>query len=655
MLKKMSKDNWTNRVRAVFFASLGLLVGCLFLFSFQSPSWLIYDFAQKLSAPSEQSAVGLVVVDQMSLDRLAEEGVVFPLPRQLYGAVAEVAKEAKAKAVFFDLMFTETSSYGNEDDKLFAELLKRSKVPIFFPAKSAKGSVKEPLAVLKEVSKGLGAVNFRPESDGIFRRTPDLIEGEISLPQSLYTDLTGFTEAHQRSLQANYSEKAFPFISLYNVLKIYRDLQDGKKPSVDLTEMGQRIWVVGYSAPSLFDLKPMPLDHAAPGMLITATGIANRFLRQGYFEVSAGVQVSLIFLMVLLAVFLMNRASDPIRASTWLLAVSFLIPSLCLYFFWRQSTWFNPIPLLVGTLVAGAMQLVWNFQMQWRERLKLVKSLQHTMSEEMLELIRTGEVLISRFGEEREITVFFSDLEGFTTLSEKSTPVETVNILNAYLDDVVELILANSGYVDKFIGDAIMVLWGAPVNQAQHAQMAFQTALKFHYICNQFNAKMKLINPEFVNLKTRVGLHTGRAIVGNIGAKQRHNYTAIGDSVNLASRVEGIGKNYDIELTMTEDFVRAADAWKHPGLLEIDQIAVKGKTEPTRIYTLIGVEHKEAMLIYQDGLKLYYQGQWQAALDFFNKATGISAKKVMIKRCETALTKGELTNWHNGAWFYDSK
>ena len=281
MFKKMSQENLTNKIRLVFFGSLGLLVGCLFLFYFQSPSWLIYDFAQKLTAPTEQSAVGLVVVDQMSLDRLAEEGVVFPLPRQLFGAVADVAKLADAKAVFFDLMFTEASSYGDEDDKIFADLLQNSKVPIFFPAKSAKGTVKEPLTALKNVARGLGAINFSAESDGIFRRTPDLIDGVVSLPQSLYSNLTGVSATQHASLQANYTEKAFPYISLYNVLKIYREIQDGNKPSLDLAEMRNRVWIVGYTAPSLLDLKPMPLDHTAPGMLITATGIANRFLGQG--------------------------------------------------------------------------------------------------------------------------------------------------------------------------------------------------------------------------------------------------------------------------------------------------------------------------------------------------------------------------------------
>ena len=603
--------------------------------------------------------MGLVVVDQKSLDRLEAEGVVFPLPRQIYGAVVEVAKISKAKAVVFDILFTEPSSYGPEDDRLFADLIQKSGLPVFFPAASFNGSVKEPITIIKAQAKSLGAVNFMAESDGVIRKTPDYLpfgdQQIISLPQTVFLSLGGNGEQKNRSLQTNYSEKAFPKISLYDLLKVYRDFQDGKVPSIDLEFLKHRTWIVGYTAPGLHDLKPMPLNHEAPGMLLHATGIANRFSGQGFYEVASLVYLSLIILIVLLSVYLMNKASDPFVATLWLTGLALLFPFICLILFWRSGIWCNPLPTFVSIFVAGGTQLVWNFQMLWKERMKLAKSLQHSMSPEMLDLIRTGEVQITRFGEEREITVLFSDLAGFTTLSEKSTPAEMVRILNAYLDDVAGLIISNSGYIDKFIGDAVMVLWGAPVKQENQANLAFQTAIKFKEICENFNHKMQAQNPDFEKLITRVGLHTGRAIVGNIGAKQRHNYTAIGDCVNLASRIEGIGKNYHVELTLTEDVVRAANAWNHPGLMELDQIIVKGKTEPTRIYTLISPEFSEDMENYRLGLVLYYKADWPQAIKYFRKANVVSASEVMIKRCELALSNGELLNWHKGAWLYDSK
>lgn len=645
--------------RSLLFAVLGILFGILVHYFAQRPSWIFFDFAQKVTAPEMQNAVGLVVVDQKSLDRLESEGVVFPLPRQIYGAVVEVAKISKAKAVAFDILFTEPSSYGQEDDHLFADLIRKSGLPVFFPAASFNGSVKEPIAILKAQANSLGAVNFPAEADGVIRKVPDYLSfGDrqtLSLPQTVFLSLGGNAEHKNRSLQTNYSESAFPKISLYDVLKVYRDSQDGKVSGIDLENFKNRIWVVGYTAPGLHDLKPMPLNHQAPGMLLHATGIANRFSGQGLDEVAIPIHLSLLILTVLISVYLMNRASDPFVATIWLASVALLFPLLCVALFWRSGGWYNPFPTLVSILAAGGAQLVWNFQMLWKERLKLAKSLQHSMSPEMLNLIRTGEVQITRFGEEREITVLFSDLAGFTTLSEKSTPAEMVRILNAYLDDVVGLIMSNSGYIDKFIGDAVMVLWGAPVKQENHAHLAFQTAIKFKEICEIFNEKMQAQNPDFEKLITRVGLHTGRAIVGNIGAKQRHNYTAIGDCVNLASRIEGIGKNYHVELTLTEDVIRAANAWSYPGLLELDQIIVKGKTEPTRIYTLINPEYSEDMENYRAGLILYYKANWTEAIKYFRKSNAVSASDVMIKRCELALTKGELFNWHKGAWLYDSK
>lgn len=645
--------------RAFLFAALGTSIGILTLYFAQRPSWIFFDFAQKMTAPEIQNAVGLVVVDQKSLDRLEAEGVVFPLPRQVYGAVTEVAKFSNAKAVVFDILFTEPSSYGTEDDALFAELMKKSGLPIFFPAASFDGSVKEPIAILKAQAKSLGGVNLWAEADGIFRKVPDYLPfGDrqiFSLPQAVYLALGGNAEKENDSLQTSYAERGFPKISLYDVLKVYRDLQDKKVPSIDLSHLKNKTWIIGYTAPGLHDLKPMPLNHEASGMLLHATGIANRFNGQGLYEVKNPEHFGLIILVVFFAVYLMNKASDPIIATFWLAGLAGFFPLACLILFWKYGGWYNPLPAFASILVAGGSQLVWNFQMTWKERMKLAKSLQHSMSPEMLDLIRTGEVQITRFGEEREITVLFSDLAGFTTLSEKSTPVEMVRVLNAYLDDVVGLIMSNSGYIDKFIGDAVMVLWGAPVKQENQSHLAFQTAIKFKEICEIFNQKMLEQNPDFEKLITRVGLHTGRAIVGNIGAKQRHNYTAIGDCVNLASRIEGIGKNYHVELTLTEDVVRAANAWNHPGLLELDQIIVKGKTEPTRIYTVVNPEFAEDMKNYRKGLNLYYKADWSEAIKHFREAPVVSASELMIKRCELALSKGELLNWHKGAWLYDSK
>ncbi|MGZ3690389.1 MAG: adenylate/guanylate cyclase domain-containing protein, partial [Pseudobdellovibrio sp.] len=572
--------------------------------------------------------------------------------------LSEVAAHAQAKALVFDLLFTEDSSYGPEDDRMFADLLAKSKVPVFFPAAHSSGAVKDPIPVLKKTATGLGRVDFSNDGDGVFRHVPDLLEASdvnsVTLPQKVFSYFNPGSFLSYDWLY-NYKEQAFPVISLYDVLKIYRELQENKNSSADLAAFKNKIWVVGYSAPGLHDLKPTSIDKQAPGFMLQATALANRFENLNLKSESITAYFILLILLMCSVITLINRSFEPVWATFWLVAHSVVAPLLLSIIWWKRLIWLDPVFLFSGVFTAGAIQLVWNSRLVWSERIKLAESLKHSMSPAMLDLIRKGEVQVSRFGEEHEISVLFSDLAGYTTLSEKSTPQEMVRILNAYLDEVVELITSNSGYIDKFIGDAVMVIWGAPVKQADHVKLAFATAVKFHEVCENFNRHMQKENPHFERLITRVGLHTGKAIVGNIGAKQRHNYTAIGDTVNMASRLEGVGKNYHVELTISEEAVTAAGVHDLPELLELDQIILKGKTHPTRIFTVLDTHQMEQAEFYREGLKLYYEADWSQALESFKKALTIPASETMMYRCELALQKGGLENWRNGAWVYDTK
>lgn len=634
---------------------LGLIVSLLFYFVFQRPSLMTFDFVQQFNLQKTQSEVALIVLDQKSLDALQAEGVVFPLPRQIFGAVASVAQKLQAKALVFDILFTEDSSYGVDDDKTFAEMLSQSKVPAYFPAASEKGTVKNPIKPIAEVAAGLGRVDFENDSDGTFRRVPSKLQNDLTLPAAVAQRFQADASNEQHEILRNYNESAYAVHSVYEVLKYYRDIEDGKTSSVDLSALQNKIWVVGYTAPGLYDLKPMSTDKKAPGMLIVANSIANRLTNTGLASAKTEIYFLMLFVLVLVVIFSMNLVNEPLSASVWLGLQALALPILLTVVCWNVGCWFDPLSLSLGLLSAGSVMLIWNFRTAWNERLKLAKSLKHAMSEEMVDLIKTGEVQVSRFGEEREVTVLFSDLAGFTTLSEKSTPAQMVNILNAYLDEVVGLITQHSGYIDKFIGDAVMVIWGAPIKQNDHAKRAFEAAAKFNSICEDFNDKMLKENPNFERLVTRVGLHTGKAIVGNIGATKRHNYTAIGDTVNQASRLEGIGKNYDVCLTLSEDIVKAVQAENRADLLELDQIILKGKTRPTRLFTLISDQQMSEANTYKQALGFYYQAQWQQALTEFNKIKKIPAAQMMKKRCELALEQGSLNNWINGAWMYDSK
>jgi adenylate cyclase len=196
---------------------------------------------------------------------------------------------------------------------------------------------------------------------------------------------------------------------------------------------------------------------------------------------------------------------------------------------------------------------------------------------------------VSLGGEEKEITVFFSDIRGFTTLSEKTTPKELVRILNRYFTAMSEEILKNAGVLDKYIGDAIMAFWGAPVDDPGQADNALKAALGMLAKLKELNEELRASGDPEINIG--IGIYTGPAVVGNMGSEQRFDYTVMGDTVNVASRLEGLNKEYQTRLIIGESTknkitLRLAQGEKDYKFRFLGSVAVKGRKEPLNIYTL---------------------------------------------------------------------
>ena len=185
-------------------------------------------------------------------------------------------------------------------------------------------------------------------------------------------------------------------------------------------------------------------------------------------------------------------------------------------------------------------------------------------------------------GEEKEITLLFSDIRGFTTLSEKMAPCDLIKVLNRYFSAMTEEILAQGGVLDKYIGDAIMAFWGAPIADPDQADHALAAALGMIGRLKKLNEELRAAGEPEINIG--IGLYTGPAVVGNVGSEQRLSYTAIGDTVNVASRLEGLTKDYKVQLILgapTKDRIKNRVAFKHLG-----EATVKGRKEPIGIYTI---------------------------------------------------------------------
>lgn len=635
--------------------------------SFKRLSWPVYDLWQRSTAIEKAEGVTFVVISQGSLEQQSENGNNWPWPREFYGALISVANRIGAKSVTLDMVFRGQSLHGMQDDKALNAAISASKIPIILAGEDGRNTPPPHSTIVEGITGDhlrYGIVTVPPERDGVLRRMPLQVNGRppVALTAAAIEGRHQTTEDGEPIWLRFYKRKGIPYVEVSDIFEMFRFFEDGKSLSLEL-ETAKKIlenthWIVGSSAPGLLDLKPLPTEPYAPGALIHATALAN--ILQGVSvriasPLKTGLAGFILFLFMGLAIFF---CVTPIPAVVGSLSVSSFGAFGLSYLAWGMGWWINPLPLFLTSLIVAALALATRFQVEWRERERLARSIENSMSAEMVDMIRRGDVKLTRYGEDRTISILFSDLSGFTTVSERLNAGELVNLLNLYLDEVVELIFKHGGYVDKFIGDAVMALWGAPIQDPEgHAKNALACSLEFEAAVMRFNKKARETFGLTEDLFTaRVGVHTGPAIVGNVGSHSRYNYTAIGDSVNLASRLEGIGKHYNTYLLVSEEALREAGRIEDSEFVEVDVMAVKGRTKPTRIFTHVPGLSRQAKEAYDAGRKSYLKAQFQEALKLFEAAAAeISCAKTMVERCKRGIESGQLPSLRNGIWHHDEK
>jgi len=255
-------------------------------------------------------------------------------------------------------------------------------------------------------------------------------------------------------------------------------------------------------------------------------------------------------------------------------------------------------------------------------------------------------------GEEKEVTVLFTDIRKFTSLSEKMTPREVVEFLNRYFTEIVQAVGNHNGMVDKFMGDAVMILFGAPLPMGDDPMRAARCALDIKRIAAAINAELPADGDRHLDIG--VGITTGPVVAGNIGSKNRMEYTVIGDNVNLASRLEGLNKIYGTKILVSESTRRAVadDAI----FREIDYVQVKGKQKPVSIFELME-ENSEIIRIFEEGLRLYRSRDFSGALQAFTEGANVfedPPSRAFVKRCNLYLEAPPPETW-SGVFVATSK
>jgi len=625
--------------------------------------WKTWDLRLRLFSDLSRASDDIVIflVDQDSLDVYEEQqGLSWPWPREMYSYIIDYCRKGEAKAVFIDLIFSENSVYGPQDDRTLAAAMARSK-NVFLPLSLSRSpgeieeayadllkehalmespfpqqaihpmkSVSLPVKSLMHSARGLGNTTFAQDKDGIYRRFPLLFSlNELLLP-SVPLALTRFLDEDQMFAQVPFDPSGQMIIRYYGptgtytgysvaaVINSFAQLQEGKKPQIPPEEFKGKIVLVGSSAPGILDLRPTPFSPVCPGVEVLATVLDN-LIQEDYIRLLPPY-VLLLYLGVLsfltaLGISLGKKIWASVLFVIFCLGLSF--GAACLAFvlgFWLEFV----APVLAVVLSFTSATLL-NYSFEGRQRRFIKSAFRYYLSPLVIEKVLEDPSLLRLGGERRVISSFFSDVAGFTSISEALSPEELVHFLNDYLSEMTDIILSLGGTLDKYEGDAVIAFWNAPLDQPNHAVRACQAALR----CQK---RLDELRPEFVEkfgheLHMRIGVNSGPAVVGNMGSHNRFDYTAMGDTVNLASRLEGACKFYGIPILGGEGTVIMV---KEEILVkEVDLIRVVGKSKPERVYQIIGdrndltPELVERINTFHKALQLYRRQEWDVAQRLF--------------------------------------
>jgi adenylate cyclase len=508
------------------------------------------------------------------------------------------------------------------------------------------------LPLFQKAATGIGAVNAGDaDPDGIIRRVPLVVRvGDVLFPtlatEALYRAIGGNTPfiklagasgafafsagkktgaARMRIGQLIVEPTSNIQLLLYDTgvrPERYVSIADLFDPGFDASRVAGQIVLIGSTVEGLKDIKATPLSPFMPGVEIHAQ-ILEQFLSGKYLtrpDLADGLEFVELIVFGILVIGFSSRAGALSGLLVVLIAIvaAFAI-SWTLY---KDRGWeIDPLYPAATALVLFIATTTINFLRTEQDKARIRGTFSMYLSPAMVEQLAERPELAKLGGENRELTVMFSDIRGFTKLSEGLDPQELTHVINSFLTPMSKLIKDHQGTIDKYIGDCIMAFWNAPLDVPHHAREAVRTAVEMRRtlkrLNQQFAAEATAAGRKPVKLRAGVGLNTGIGCVGNMGSEERLAYSALGDTVNIASRLESLSPAYFVDLVLGEE--TAADVQDF-ALLELDQVKVKGKAIPIRIFTCLGTEGYAARPDYQTlraqhdrMLEAYRRQDWEGA------------------------------------------
>jgi adenylate cyclase len=523
----------------------------------------------------------------------------WPWARLVHGELISYLEKFNPRAIIFDITFSEPDVFQPQSDAAFAHAIATSSVPIYLPivipddgagsllselptvmgiqrTNQANLSAKLPIIAPKALPPELwrtGHINFTADADQIGRRASiykTYAGWRIPSMASRVSNDLGTKPPAQSDIILNWYAAPFqniPYHTLY--------LQSLSAESVPHFDLKNKIVLIGSTAPGLVDFRPTTLSTNTPGQEILATSLANLLHTDWLNQIHVTWSALLTILLITLSAIGSKQGLHPL-----LLGFSGIIASLLViiiaYLLLNQNMQWQPFSALAIGWIAQLSYATESFIHEKKKRQHTVNMFNRFLDPHVVqELTKQTVIKDAEIGQNQEITVLFSDIRGFTSLSESQSPEKIVGLLNQYFNKQVEVIFEHQGTLDKFIGDAIMAFWGAPIVHQNHAAQAVAAALS---MSDQLTEFQKTLDHPF---EIGIGIHTGNAVVGFIGSNRRLDYTAIGDAVNVASRIEGQTKGVAQILVSETTRLACGDAFE---FIDHGEFLVKGRLQPVHLF-----------------------------------------------------------------------
>lgn len=677
-----------------------------FTASFENLELKSYDLRFALRGPLavDNDDLAIVAIDQQSFDDLAQR---WPFSRRLYAKLIDNLTRAEARLIVFDILFTEPSQNDAGADAELAQAAARSGRVIFagkMETVSMRGgslsmTLNKPIAPLLQASPAWAMVNIDEDADGFVRRYLlfETIDERKFYPlavqayaqtrgQRLYLDRLAqgerlsfngrplaYYEANSFLINFRGPAKTYPTYSLSTVLDdaslqlpdAELDTDSFEKELLPNGVFKNKIVFIGATAEELQDNKLAPFFSSAgrqrklPGVEVHANALSTLLHGDFIARTPPGIDFLIVAANAVLTLFFVLR----VRASWGIIfsaaqIVLLLLAAVALFSF--QELWIPVVAPIAAIVLAYVGNVTPVLMAERRERQRTKRIFEQYVSASVVNSILSSGQNPKFGGEKRWLTVLFSDIRGFTTYCEKHKPEVVVQHLNEYLTLMTEVIFKNQGTLDKFVGDAIVALFGAPYVFPDHAEKACETACEMIEQLRELQKRWSEKAQDYFHIG--IGINTGAMIVGNLGAQQRFDYTAIGDEVNLGARLEGANKQYNTAIIISEATYRQAK--KRAQVRELDLVRVKGKNKPVKIYELRdmkplpAIEQDLLIETYARGLEFYKQRQWPRALKEFQLILRYfptdGPTRVYIQRCFDFIALPPPADW-DGVYEFKTK